>query len=205
MHQWPPRHARAVCIPMPNPGGGRPCAAAAQPSDSRALPSLASQARGCSPCACSHRRARLAAGRSSATTPWPPPTTSTAPRCAAALTALSPRRPRPRRRPRRPPPCARGCRCHRQPARPRCRPRRPRRRRPRPRRPPPFAAPPLQCQSVAASRFAYRVRVLCRCWYDVFVSAFDYDMNGPKHTLGTNTRHAARILGHKQHTRRSVQ
>ena len=22
MHQWPPRHARAVCIPMPNPGGG---------------------------------------------------------------------------------------------------------------------------------------------------------------------------------------
>ena len=101
-----------------------------------------------------------------------------------------------------PPPCARGCRCHRQPARPRCRPRRPRRRCPRPRRPPPFAAPPLQCQSVAASRFAYRVRVLCRCWYDVFVSAFDDDMNGPKHTLGTNTRHAARILGHKQHTRR---
>ena len=43
--------------------GGRPSAAAAQPSDSRALPSLASQARGCSPCACSHRRARLAAGR----------------------------------------------------------------------------------------------------------------------------------------------
>ena len=41
----------------------RPSAAAAQPSDSRALPSLASQARGCSPCACSHRRARLAAGR----------------------------------------------------------------------------------------------------------------------------------------------
>ena len=71
--------------------------------------------------------------------------------------------------------------------------------------PAPFAAPPLQCQSVAASRFASRVRVLCRCWYDVFVSAFDYDMNGPKHTLGTNTRHAARILGHKQHTRRSVQ
>ena len=63
MHQWPPRHARAVCIPMPNPGGGCPSAAAAQPSDSRALPSLASQARGCSPCACSHRRARLAAGR----------------------------------------------------------------------------------------------------------------------------------------------
>ena len=43
-------------------------------------------------------------------------------------------------------------------------------------------------------------RVLCLCWYDVFVSAFDDDMNGPKHTLGTNTRHAARILGHKQHT-----
>ena len=50
-------------FPCPIPGGGRPSAAAAQPSDSRALPSLASQARGCSPCACSHRRARLAAGR----------------------------------------------------------------------------------------------------------------------------------------------
>ena len=135
--------------------GGRPSAAAAQPSDSRALPSLASQARGCSPCACSHRRARLAAGRSSATTPWPPPTTSTAPRCAAALTALSPRRPRPRRRPRRPPPCARGCRCHRQPARPRCRPRRPRRRRPRPRRPPPL--PLHRCSASQWPRLVSRI------------------------------------------------
>eukprot|EP00908_Phaeocystis_cordata_P026175 Transcript_8644.p3 GENE.Transcript_8644~~Transcript_8644.p3 ORF type:complete len:135 (+),score=1.96 Transcript_8644:873-1277(+) len=34
---------------------------------------------------------------------------------------------------------------------------------------PPLPPPPLQCQSEAASRFASRLRVLCRCcWCDVF-------------------------------------
>ena len=70
-HPRPPSHARSGRGPLAHAPEApstctrcrRPSAAAAQPSDSRALPSLASQARGCSPCACSHRRARLAAGR----------------------------------------------------------------------------------------------------------------------------------------------
>ena len=154
MHQWPPRHPRAVCNPMPNPGRVRTSAGAPLPSASRALRSFASLARSYSPRACAHRPTRLAAGCSSTTSPLPPTPSTTALR-AAALTDLRPRRPRPRRRPRRPPPCARGCRCHRQPARPRCRPRRPRRRRPRPRRPPPL--PLHRCSASQWPRLVSRI------------------------------------------------
>ena len=141
MHQWPPRHPRAVCNPMPNPGRVRTSAGAPLPSASRALRSFASLARSYSPRACAHRPTRLAAGWSSTTSPFLPTPSTTALR-AAALTDLRPRRPRPRRRPRRPPPCARGCRCHCRPDRPRRRCRRPRRRCPRRRRPPPLPPPP---------------------------------------------------------------
>ena len=148
MHQWPPRHPRAVCNPMPNPGRVRTSAGAPLPSASRALRSFASLARSYSPRACAHRPTRLAAGWSSTTSPLPrplPPTPSTTALRAAALTDLRPRRPRPRRRPRRPPPCARGCRCHCRPDRPRRRCRRPRR------RPPPLPPPPRPAAFNAAA------------------------------------------------------
>ena len=173
MHQWPPRHPRAVCNPMPNPGRVRTSAGAPLPSASRALRSFASLARSYSPRACAHRPTRLAAGCSSTTSPLPPTPSTTALR-AAALTDLRPRRPRPRRRPRRPPPCARGCRCHCRPDRPRRRCRRPRRRCPRRRRPPPLPPPPPCCLQCRRPRCRPRRRLRRRnrrCPFNVNVLA----------------------------------
>ena len=87
MHQWPPRHPRAVCNPMPNPGRVRTSAAAPLPSASRALRSFASLARSCSPRACAHRPTRLAAGWSSTTSPLPPTPSTTACALPPSLTS----------------------------------------------------------------------------------------------------------------------
>ena len=87
MHQWPPRHPRAVCNPMPNPGRVRTSAGAPLPSASRALRSFASLARSYSPRACAHRPTRLAVGCSSTTSPLPPTPSTTACALPPSLTS----------------------------------------------------------------------------------------------------------------------